>query len=131
MTNFDELSADQILEKVMADGVVDADEVRALDCKLKQDWVVDRGEIELLFRVNKSLGERSDTCDEWTSFFVDNVSRLLIMDLDTPGEIDEAEGDWLADVLDQHSVGNTTELALIDALRKGTSRIAGRITQRV
>ena len=48
MMNFDELSADQILEKVMADGVVDADEVRALDCKLKQDWVVDRGEIELL-----------------------------------------------------------------------------------
>ena len=131
MSNYDDMRADEILELVIADGKVDSEEVRALARKLNQDWVVDRAEVELLFRVNQSLGQRDSDCPEWTEFFANNVSRLLIMDLDTPGEIDSTEGDWLADTLDKHGVGNTTELELLDALRKGASKIDGRVAQRL
>ena len=48
------LNADQILNKVMADGAIDADEVQALRRKLQQDWIVDREEVELLFSLVQS-----------------------------------------------------------------------------
>ncbi len=131
MQDYDQLSADQILTKVISDGVVDSHEISALERKLGQDWVVDRQEIELLFRVNHALGEKDTDCAEWTRFFVDHVSRLLIHDLDSPGEIDESEGDWLADVLDQFGVANTTESELLSVLQDNCSGIRGRVSQRL
>ncbi len=43
---------DQILQRIAGDGVVDEHEVRALENYVREDWVVDRPEVELLFRVN-------------------------------------------------------------------------------
>jgi hypothetical protein len=130
MARYADLSADKILEKILSDGIVEADEVEALREKLEQDWVVDHSEVELLFRVNHSLGGKAEDCPEWTAFFVDNVSRLLILDLDTPGEIDEAEGDWLAGLLDRYGAANVTEEALLSALQKSATRIAGKVASR-
>lgn len=130
MPNYEKLNAGEILATVLADGVVDAEEVQALQRKLDQDWVVDRTEIELLFRVNQSLGTRDERCYEWTLFFAENVSRLLIMDMDTPGEIDQDEGDWLANLFDQYGVGNATELSLLTSLKKEAAQISGRIVER-
>lgn len=131
MSVYDEWNADEILEKVLGDGQVDADEVRALERRLQRDWVVDRGEVELLFRVNRALGEQAEPCGEWTEFFVNHVARLLIMDIDTPGEIDQAEGDWLAGMLDQYGTGNSAESALLGALQRSASRISGRLVERL
>jgi hypothetical protein len=131
VSNYDDMRADQILELIIADREVDIEEVRALARKLDQDWVVDHAEVELLFRVNQALGQKDISCPEWTEFFANNVSRLLIMDLDTPGEIDSTEGDWLSDTLDKYGVGNTTELELLKALRKRAAKINGRLAQRM
>ncbi|MCO6457573.1 MAG: hypothetical protein J5I93_19910 [Pirellulaceae bacterium] len=131
MSVYDEWTADEILEKVMRDSLVDADEVRALERRLQRDWVVDRSEVELLFRVNQALGERAEQCGEWTEFFVNHVARLLIMDIDTPGEIDQAEGDWLAGMLDQYGTGNSAESALLGALQRSATRVSGRLVERL
>lgn len=131
MINYSNLTAIQILEKIMADGLVSSDEIKALKQKLDEDWIVDRSEVELLFKVNKSLGDRDETCEDWLPFFVDNVSRLIIMDLSTPGEIDQSEGDLLADLLDQNGVNNASETALLTALSRDAKRISGRISERL
>ena len=131
MINYSNLNAVQILEKIMADGLISSDEIKALKQKLDEDWVVDRPEVELLFKVNQSLGDRDEKCEDWLSFFVDNVSRLSIMDLSTPGEIDQSEGDWLADLLDQNGVNNASETALLTTLARDAKRISGRISERL
>jgi hypothetical protein len=131
MQKYDELDADQILEKILVDEIVDADEVRALEHKLERDWVISPGEMELLFRINKSIGASAEKCPEWTAFFSDNITRLLIMDMGTPGEIDEAEGDWLADTLERYQCGNITETTFLAALKKNAAKISGRITVRL
>ena len=115
----------------MADGAVDADEVAALQKHLDADWVVDRAEVELLFRVNQLLGPKASDCPAWTQFFVENVARLLVMDIDTPGEIDQDEGDWLADLLDRFGTENETQGALLKALASGASKVAGRVAPRL
>jgi len=121
------MTADEILEKIMKDGVVDKKEVDALERMVNSDWVVDRHEVELLFRVNKAIGDDDDKCSEWTRFFVATVTRLIVADMETPGTIDADEGDWIGEVFEAHTVGNDTEKQLIDDIQKTTTSVKGKI----
>ena len=123
------MTADEILEKIMKDGVVDKREIDALERLVKADWVVDRHEVELLFKVNKAIGENDDQCPGWTRFFVATVTRLIVADMETPGTIDADEGDWLGEVFEAHSVGNDTEKQLIYDIQNTTTSVSGKISK--
>ena len=121
------MTADEILKKIMRDGTVDSQEVDALEQMVKADWVVDRHEVELLFRVNKAVGENDEACPQWSKFFVATVTRLLIADMETPGTIDADEGDWLGKVFEENAIGNKTEKDLMFEIQNTTTSIAGKI----
>ena len=123
--------ADALIQKILANGNVTADEVRSLEKSVESDWVIDKSEVELLFRANKAIGEKDEDCPEWTAFFVKTVTRLVVLDLFTPGEIDQEEGDWLADLIDSHSTGNFSENQLMSEIRNTTSSISGRLGERM
>lgn len=121
----------EVLIKVLQDNAINADQVKGLERFVREDWVIDGDEATLLFRVNKAIGCNEDQCAEWTQFFVTSISRFVVMDMNTPGEIDESEGDWLAELLDEYSVDNKSEKALIFELQKTTSSIGGKLGQRI
>lgn len=121
----------EVLKKVVEDASINADQVRELESFVRQDWVIDDQEGKFLFRVNHALGAEFESCPEWTSFFVNSITRFAVLDMNTPGQIDESEGNWLGDMLDEYSVGNVSENQLLAEIKKTTTSIAGKLGQRI
>ncbi len=117
----------EVLKKVVADTSINANQVRELEQFVKGDWVIDEQEAKFLFRVNQALGSNHDDCPEWTDFFVTSISRLVVMDMNSPGQIDEEEGDWLAGIFDEYSVDNESQKKLVFELQKSTTSIGGKL----
>ena len=127
MSSEDKLTANEILRQIILTKKVSAADVKTLSDKVNENWKIDLKEAEILFKVNQSIGDADDKCPDWTEFFVNSVSRLIVMDMNTPGEIDESEGDWLADMFLAHAAGNTTQERLVHELRNLATKIGGRI----
>ena len=117
----------EMLHKIVQEAAINADQVRELERFVKEDWVIDKDEAKLLFRINRALDDSENICSEWTQFFVASISRLVVMDMNSPGEIDESEGDWLADMMNEFSIDNESEQKLIFELQKTTSSIGGKL----
>lgn len=128
MSDEDKLTANEVLRQIISTKKVTAPEVKILSDKVNQNWKIDLSEAEILFRVNKSV---NDICPEWTEFFVSSVSRLIVMDMNTPGEINDSEGDWLADMLEAHGADNATQKSLVYELRRMSGKIGGRIGEQI
>ena len=127
MSNDDKLTANEVLRQIVSSKKVTAADVKILSDKVNENWKIDLNEAEVLFKVNKSLGHADNKCPEWTEFFVNSISRLIVMDMNTPGEINEPEGDWLADMFQANDAGNTTQESLVEQLRSMAGKIDGRI----
>ena len=121
----------QVLTQVVTDGKITADQVDQLENFVNHDWVIDQDEVQMLFRVNHSIGTNDEECPQWTQFFISNVSRLVVMDMNTPGVIDESEGDWLAGLLDNYACGNESEQKLFFELQNTTSSIEGLLAEKL
>lgn len=121
----------EVLKLVVQEAAISTGQVQELERFVREDWVIDEDEAKLLFRVNQALGCNEDNCSEWTKFFVTSICRFVVMDMNTPGEIDESEGNWLAEMLDEFSVENDSEQALIMELRKTTTSIGGKLGERI
>ena len=119
-------NAKKLINQIIESGNVTPDQIRDLDSELNSDWVVNQEEIDLLFQLNNSLGGKDENCPEWTEFFVRNVTRLVVMDMYTPGEIDGDEGNWLGGVFEKYRVHNDTETKLVDEIKKTTTSIQGK-----
>ena len=121
----------EVLKDVVEQRTINPDQVKELERFVREDWVIDENEAKFLFRVNHALDSNEDDCAEWIQFFVTSIARFVVLDMNSPGEIDEAEGDWLADMLDEFSVDNDAEKKLIFELQKTTTSIAGKLAQRI
>jgi hypothetical protein len=84
-----------ICEQVIADGVVTSDEVRQLQNHVDTDWVICREDADLLFRVNNAARECKKNCKEWPEFFASTIARFIVFDMNTPGQVDRDEAEWL------------------------------------
>lgn len=119
-------AADAILNDILTTNTVSPEQVQALDKYVHADWVVDRGEAELLFKANQSIGPMDEACPAWTDFFSDTVTKLVLMDMESPGEIDKEEGDWLGELIEKHPAGNASEKKLFADIEKISSKIEGK-----
>jgi len=128
MPNEDELTAIEVLRQIDSTKKVTAADVKILSDKVNANWKIGLGEAEILFKINKSIDE---ACPEWTEFFVSSISRLIVMDMNTPGEINDSEGDWLADMFEAHAADNSTQKSLVEELRNLSGRIGGRIGEQI
>ena len=128
MSNDDKLTADEVLRQIDSTKKVTAADVKVLSDKVNSNWKIGLGEAEILFKINKSVDE---ACPEWTEFFVSSISRLIVMDMNTPGEINDSEGDWLADMFEAHAADNSTQKSLVEELRNLSGRIGGRIGEQI
>jgi len=128
MPNEDELTAIEVLRQIDSTKKVTAADVKILSDKVNANWKIGLGEAEILFKINKSIDE---ACPEWTEFFVSSISRLIVMDMNTPGEINDSEGDWLADMFEAHAADNSTQNSLVEELRNLSGRIGGRIGEQI
>ena len=120
-----------LVQAILNDGHLDDSRIDQIERALKSDWIVDRSEIERLFQINQRIGNRDEEIPRWTEVFVDNVTRLVVLDLDSPGEIDDSEGNWLSDLLERYPAGNASEAKLLAGIRELAKIVRGRLAERL
>jgi hypothetical protein len=87
-------SLEQLKNELLADGIIDAAEVKELKEILYADGVIDTDEADFLFEINDAVsGKENDP--SWETLFIDAISSYLLEDENSPGEIDEEEATWL------------------------------------
>ena len=111
----------QLVEDVIADGKVDADEVQELRDSIMEDGVVDRDEADALFKVNDAVSG-NDNAPEWQACFVEAISSHVLDDEASPGAIDDDEAAWLIESIEGDDQVDPVEMALLANLKaKATS----------
>lgn len=107
-----ELKAD-----LLADGIIDAEEVAKLKEILYADGIIDKEEAEFLFEINDAVtGKENDPA--WETFFIQTISDFLLKDEVSPGEIDNDEAAWLVEKIGADGQVDGTEKALLENLKK-------------
>lgn len=88
------MNIDEIYNSIIADALVDSQEVTTLKTLLYHDGKIDKDEADLLFRINNACSGNAN-CSEWNDFFVDAICDFLLKDENTPGFVDNTEAEWL------------------------------------
>lgn len=89
------LTPHQIATQAAQAGRITTEQVAALAKHLRADWVICEAEAELLFQINAGVKSSDDNCQSWQQLFAEAISRFLVFDMNTPGEISDEESVWL------------------------------------
>jgi hypothetical protein len=101
-----------LIKSVIADGVVDADEVVELKKAFYADGVIDQEEADAMFQINDAVsGNEND--ETYKSLFVEVLSDFVLKDEETPGVIDETEGAYLVEKIQGDGEIDDVEKALL------------------
>lgn len=85
---------EQLKNELLADGIIDANEVKELNEILYADGKIDADEANFLFDLNDAVSGNENHPD-WEIFFIKAISDYLLEDDNSPNEIDKDEADWL------------------------------------
>ncbi len=87
-------SLEQLKNEILADGIIDAAEVKELETVLFADGKIDEEEVILLFELNNAVSGKANH-ESWETLFIKAVSSYLLEDDTSTGEIDINEAEWL------------------------------------
>jgi len=117
---------EELKKSILADGIIDADEVKNLRAKLYEDGVIDREEADFLFELNDATsGAKNDA--SWQALFVDAISSHLLDDKNSPGEIDDDEANWLISHIEKDGEYDENEKALIKNIKAKAKKISEKL----
>lgn len=111
MSNLKELK-----KSILADGVIDEQEVKQLHDVLYADGVIDKEEAEFLFELNDAVSGKENHAS-WPTLFVDAITSFLLEDETSPGEVDEEEAKWLIAKIQGDGKLDDIETALLKNLK--------------
>ena len=111
------MTLQELKKDLLADGIIDAEEVGKLKEILYADGIIDKEEAEFLFEINDAVtGKENDPA--WETFFIQAISDFLLKDEVSPGEIDNDEAAWLVEKIGADGQVDGTEKALLENLKK-------------
>ena len=112
MTDYMNKPLKDLVEDIVADGVVDTAEVEGMRKRLYADGVIDREEADFLFAVNDAVsGHKNDS--GWQKLFVEALTDHVLGDRTSPGEVDEQEAEYLIKKIESDNQVDAVELALL------------------
>jgi uncharacterized tellurite resistance protein B-like protein len=106
----------ELKKSILADGVIDEAEVKQLREVLYADGKIDKEEAEFLFELNDAVSGKNNH-PSWQTLFVEAITSFLLEDEESPGEIDEAEAQWLSAKIQGDGQLDKTEKALLANLK--------------
>ncbi len=107
---------EELKKDLLADGVIDAAEVKELEAVLYEDGVIDKEEADFLFELNNAVSGKANA-PEWKDFFVKAISSFVLEDETSPGEIDEDEAKYLYDQIKGDGQIDDIEKALLENIK--------------
>ena len=79
---------EELKKELLADGIIDAGEVKELEEVLYADGVIDKDEADFLFELNNAVSGK-ENAPEWKDFFVKAITSFVLDDDQSNGEVDE------------------------------------------
>lgn len=121
MTDFMNDPLHDILRDITEDGVVDANELAAIQARLLADDTIDQDEIEFLFAIADLVGENMGNTPEFEEFFIEAVTSFILNDPLSPGVLDEDEWFWLkAMIAEDGELGAIEQKLLVEVAERAT-----------
>lgn len=108
---------EELKKSILADGVIDAEEVAQLRAELYADGVIDRAEADFLFELNDAVSGKANSA-EWQAFFTQAICDYLLKDETSPGEIDADEEAWLLARISADGTVDEAEKALLREIER-------------
>lgn len=105
----------ELKKSILADGVIDEQEVKQLHEVLYADGIIDEEEANFLFELNDAVSGKKNH-SSWKTFFVEAITNFLLDDEKSPGEVDEEEAGWLIKKIQGDGKLDDIELALLQNL---------------
>jgi uncharacterized tellurite resistance protein B-like protein len=112
----------KLKKSIIADGVIDEQEVKQLREVLYADGVIDKEEAEFLFELNDAVSGKENHAS-WATLFVDAITSFLLEDETSPGEVDENEAIWLIEKLQSDGKLDEIETALLNNIKTKAKKI--------
>ena len=106
----------ELKKELLADGIIDAAEVKELEDVLYEDGVIDKDEADFLFELNNAVSGKPNA-PEWKTFFVKAISSFVLEDETSPGKIDDDEAKYLYDQIKGDGQIDDIEKALLENIK--------------
>jgi hypothetical protein len=113
---------EELKNDVIADSVVDADEVEQLRKRIFDDGIINGQEAEFLFEVNEAVSDAGNDPSSKSLFVEALTSHVLEYD-ESPGEIDELKAAWLVMRIEGKQQYDKNEKALLANIKSKTTLI--------
>lgn len=112
----------ELKKSILADGVIDEQEVKQLHEVLYADGVIDKEEAEFLFDLNDAVSGKENH-PSWEMLFVDAITSFLLEDETSPGVVDEEEAKWLLAKIQGDGKLDKIELTLLNNLKAKSKQL--------
>lgn len=103
---------EELKKDILADGIIDSEEVKTLECAIFEDGVVDKEEADFLFELNNAVSGKENAPD-WKEFFVKAITSFVLDDEKSNGEVDDVEAKYLYDQIKGDGQIDDVEKALL------------------
>lgn len=107
---------EQLKKELLADGIIDAEEVKTIKDVIYEDGKIDKDEADFLFELNGAVSGK-ENAPEWKSLFIDAITSFMLEDEVSPNEIDDEEANYLYNQIKGDGQVDETERALLENLK--------------
>ena len=114
--------------ELLADGIIDANEVKELEQLLFADGKIDSEEADFLFALNDAVTGKDNDCS-WKKLFIRAIVSYLLEDELSPGEIDDEEADWLYNKIKGDGQIDTLERELLLQLKSQAKNFPAKLEE--
>lgn len=109
-------SLEELKKEILADGIIDAGEVKEIENVIYADGTIDQEEADFLFELNDAVsGKANDS--SWKDLFVKAISSFVLDDDESNGEIDADEAKYLVSQIQGDGQIDAVEMALLVHLK--------------
>lgn len=107
---------DQLKKELLADGIIDSEEVKTIKSVIYEDGKIDKDEADFLFELNDAVSGK-DNAPEWKNLFVDAITAFVLEDEVSPNEIDDDEAEYLYNQIKGDGQVDDIERALLENIK--------------
>lgn len=106
----------ELKKSILADGIIDEQEVKQLREILFADGVIDKEEADFLFELNNAVSGKENH-PSWKTLFIDAITSFLLEDEISQGIVDEDEAKWLLEKIQGDGKLDEIEISLLNNLK--------------
>lgn len=122
----------ELRNAILADGVIDSNEVSLLKEELYSNGVIDQKRAKVLFEINNAVTGNANS-PEWGDFFIRAVTDFVLQNEDSPGVVDDENATSLLERVfhEDHVEVNDMERDLLSNIQKQATSVSSILTEKI